>query len=366
MKPVPKIAFFVLLIALALAIGWWMSSSRIHPEPMAATPTPVPSTKRASAPQPLAKPEDLPKIVQPYARTPMLNLADPRWKEYEAKRKIDPSAEWRTPIEFFGKVIDERNQPIASAEIEIEWVGTSEKYGGDGVGHRKMLSNDKGHFEINGIEGKRLLVRVHKDGYYNRKSWNDGAFEYGGFWLEEFIEPDRNAPVVFHLVRRPTAEPTYHVDFRSISKPPAWETRINLLAQPTEDAAGGDIILKIARPPHPGYQKPFDWQLKIEGVNGTEVIMSKDEFMILAPDEGYQKTIAMNYKQAKGSLIEIVKFYARNKSRKFYAAVSVEVTPYYPDHITQEDTACFIVTGTVNPNDSPNVEYDPAMDIRKR
>ncbi|MBV6501394.1 MAG: hypothetical protein CJBNEKGG_03905 [Prosthecobacter sp.] len=94
--------------------------------------------------------------------------------------------------------------------------------------------------------------------------------------------------------------------------------------------------------------------------------MSDDEFMLRAPDEGYQKSIAMNYKQARGSSVQTVKFYVRNKARKFYAAVSVEVTPYYPDHITQEDTACFIVTGTVNPNDSQNLEYDPAMDIRKR
>lgn len=119
MKPMPKIASFILLIALAIAIGWWMSSSRIQPEPIAATPMPVPSTKRSSRPQSLPKPDDLPKIVQPYARTPMLNLADPRWKEYEAKRKLDPTSEWRTPIEFYGKVIDETGQPVLVLKLNI-------------------------------------------------------------------------------------------------------------------------------------------------------------------------------------------------------------------------------------------------------
>lgn len=119
MKPMPKIASFILLIALAIAIGWWMSSSRIQPEPIAATPMPVPSTRRSSRPQSLPKPDDLPKIVQPYARTPMLNLADPRWKEYEAKRKLDPTSEWRTPIEFYGKVIDETGQPVLVLKLNI-------------------------------------------------------------------------------------------------------------------------------------------------------------------------------------------------------------------------------------------------------
>ncbi len=94
--------------------------------------------------------------------------------------------------------------------------------------------------------------------------------------------------------------------------------------------------------------------------------MSDDEFMLRAPDEGYQKAIVKEYKQVRGNSDETVKLYVRNKARKLYAAISVDVTPYYPDNITQEDTACFIVTGTVNPNDSPNVEYDSAMDIRKR
>jgi hypothetical protein len=89
------------------------------------------------------------------------------------------------------------------------------------------------------------------------------------------------------------------------------------------------------------------------------------EFMLRAPDEGYQKAIVKNYKQTSGGNIETVKFYVRNKPRKLYAAVSVEITAYYPNHATKEDTACFIVTGTVNPNNSPNVEYDPEKDIRE-
>ena len=123
--------------------------------------------------------------------------------------------------------------------------------------------------------------------------------------------------------------------------------------------------MQITRPPTPGYQNPFDWQLKIEGQSGAEIIMSEDEFMLRAPDEGYQKTIAKEYKQVRGNSIETVKFYVRNKARKLYAAVSVEVTPYYPNHATKEDAACFIVSATVNPNDSPNVEYDPEKDIRE-
>ncbi len=172
-------------------------------------------------------------------------------------------------------------------------------------------------------------------------------------------------PVIFHLVKRPVAEPTLRVRQRSLPKPPLWQTRIDFLARPAETVTGGDVALQIIRPPDPGYQHSFDWQLKIEGQGDAEIILSDEEFMLHAPEEGYQKIITKDYKQARGSSIATVKFYVRNKARRLYAAVSLEITPYYPNHLTKEDTACYIVTATVNPNDSPNVEYDPEKDIRE-
>jgi hypothetical protein len=365
MKTSIKLAGIISLVLFAVAVGWWLSRATKQSAPVAAITQPALPDLQATLPQPPPKPDDLPKILQPFARTPYLRLKDPRWNEYEARQKLDPQSEWKTPIEFYGKVIDEKNQPVPEAEVEVEWVGTSQKYGGDGVGKMKVTSGSNGLFSVNGIEGKRLLVRVSKEGYYRRKAWNNCAFEYGGFWLEEFIEPDRNNPVIFHLVKRPVAEPTLRVRQRSLPKSPKLQTRIDLLAKPAETAVGGDIVLQITRLPNPGYHNPFDWQLNIQGLRGAEIIMSEDEFMLRAPDEGYQKTIAKEYTQVRGNSIETVKFYVRNKARRLYAAVSVEVTPYYPDHATKEDGACFIVSATVNPNDSPNVEYDPKKDIRE-
>ena len=358
-----KITLFALPVAAAL--GWWMSQPGKLADIVAAGPKPDQPGLQSTL-LPSAQTDVVPEIVQPYAKTPMLGLADPRWKEYKAKRKIDPSAEWRTPIEFFGKVIDEQNQPVADANVDIEWVGTSEKYGNDGVARKKLTSDANGVFIVNGIEGKRLLVRVSKDGFFSRKSWNNDSFEYGGFWLEEFIEPDRNNPVVFHLVKRPVAEPTLRVRQRSLPKPPEWRTRIDLLAKPAEVSAGGDLVLEISRPSNPGYQDLFDYELKIKGQSGAEIILTEEEFMFQAPAKGYEKTITKKHEGVHGNASQTIKFYVHNETRKLYAAVTLEITPWYPIGITkEEDTACYIVTATVNPNHSPNVEYDPEKNIRE-
>jgi hypothetical protein len=364
MKPVTKTICFVLLIMLAVSIGWWLSIPKKRSTPIAGTPKPVPKAPGATTPLPIQS-DTPPEIVQPFARTPYLGLKDPRWIERRRLREEDPAYQWRTPIEFFGKVIDEKNLPVAGAEVEYSWNGTIEKYGKDGVVHKTMTSDANGSFHIHGIEGKILTVLVSKDGYYRRKSWNGGSFDYAGFWEPIFIEPDSNKPVVFNLVKRPVAEPTYRVRQRSIATAPSWSKHVDLLAQPSETSGGGDFALRIVRSPNPGYQNPFDWELKVEGTGEAEFIESNDEFMLRAPDGGYQKAISKSFKQSRGNSIETIKFYVRNNARKLYAAVSVEVTPYYPNHATKEDASCFIVTGTVNPNNSPNVEYDPEKDIRE-
>jgi hypothetical protein len=364
MKSATKTAFIVVLIALAVAIGWWLSSPKKTPTPIVATPNPVPTVAPATT-SPLIQSDTPPEIVQPHARTPYLGLKDSRWIERRRLREEDAAYQWRTPIEFFGKVIDEQKQPVVGASIDVAWSGTVEKYGGDGVGKRTLTSDANGMFTLAGVEGKGITVRVAKDGYHVPSESNMQWFEYAGFWEPTFIEPDRNKPVIFRLVKRPVAEPTLRVRQRSIPTAPSWAKNIDLLAQPAETSGGGDMTLRIVRPPSPGYQNPFDWELKIEGTSGAEFVESKDEFMLRAPDHGYQKSLSMTFKQARGNSIETIKFYVRNQARKLYAAVSVEVTPYYPNHATKEDAACFIVTGTVNPNDSPNVEYDPEKDIRE-
>ncbi len=364
MKASRKItAVFFLLIAIVITLGWWVSK----PEKPSQQPTNTDSKPTPHVAETVQSPtqvDNTSQMVQPFARTPYLGVNDPRWKEYWQMREADRGHEWNTPIEFFGKVVDENNQPVEGATVNYEWIGSPEKYGGDGVVKEMIQSDANGAFYIHGIEGKRMIIHVKKRGYKVR-GYPQGSYEYAGFWEPRFIEPDRNKPIIFRLVKRPEGEPTFHIGFRSIPKPPNWITKIDFLAQPAETNGEGDIALQILRPWNPGYRTPFDWQLKIEARGGAEVMFSNDEFMLHAPVQGYENAIIKDYSQMRGSGVETVRFYVRNKARKFYAAVSVEITPYYPRPLTKEDTACYIISATVNPNDSPNVDYNEKLDIRR-
>ena len=41
--------------------------------------------------------------------------SDPRWKEVRAKDLVDHAWEWRMPINFYGRVVDENEQPVSGA-----------------------------------------------------------------------------------------------------------------------------------------------------------------------------------------------------------------------------------------------------------
>jgi hypothetical protein len=362
MKPATKTACFVLLTLIAVAIVWWLSSPRKSTTSVSATPNPVPKAPEAATQLPIQS-DTPPEIVQPFARTPYLGLKDPRWVERRRLREEDPAYQWRTPIEFFGMVIDEKNQPVAGAEIEYSWNGTIEKYGKDGVVHKTMTSDASGSFHIHGIEGKVLTVLVSKDGYYRRKSWNGGSFDYAGFWEPIFIEPDRNKPVILQLVKRPVAEPTYRIGSRIFLEPPALETHLDLLSPTAQSAAPADLHVRITRPPGASYEKPFDWSVTIEGRNGAEIVETTDEFMLQAPADGYQPKLVRDYKNPTGNARQKVRFYVRSKGRKLYAAVDFEMAAYR--RMNGSEPASIVISATVNPNDSPNVEYDPEKDIRE-
>jgi hypothetical protein len=358
MHPTNKYRMVVALCLLASTIAFWLSRLSINPpvarEPLQATPKPeakynIPHASVA--------------IKQPFASTPMLGLSDPRWKQYEVKRKADPSWEWRTPIEFFGKVVDENNHAVPSADIEICWNGTADIYGGDGVGQRTLTSNPEGLFSITGVQGKMITVKVSKEGFHRHKESNMSSFEYSGFWEPNFIEPDRDNPIVFRLQKKREAEPTYHLDSRVIMKYPALETHIDLLSKPVQKAGPSDLFVRITRSPDAGDYKPFDWKIEIEGRNGSELAESEDEFMTLAPAEGYNAGFVREHKALRSSSWPKMRFYVCNKLRNFYAAVEIEAAAFYP--YEGDPGAALFVKATINPNNSPNLEYDPEKDLRK-
>jgi hypothetical protein len=102
-------------------------------------------------------------------------------------------------IEFYGKAIDESNQPIEGAKIEFAWIHFFPPP--EGEIRTNIISDQQGQFSLSGVTGVSLNVHASKDGYYDMASLNRTNFAYSTSLNSIPFQPDSNNPVIFHLHR---------------------------------------------------------------------------------------------------------------------------------------------------------------------
>ncbi len=121
------------------------------------------------------------------------------------KVKQDPNFDWKQPITFYGKVIDQNEQSVANADVHFVWTDLSQ----NGTSEVDSKSDVRGDFSLTDKTGKRLSVTVSKDGYYTPKTEASSSFEYanpsGGLFVRNMANP-----VFFHLYKKGRPEDLIH------------------------------------------------------------------------------------------------------------------------------------------------------------
>jgi hypothetical protein len=125
------------------------------------------------------------------------------WDWWTAMRKADPDFQWKTPIEFYGQVLDQTNTPVSGALIDCTWTSLPHE-----PNERKLTSDAAGKFVLRGVRGKSLIVDVSKSGYLSGKGGR-ATFEFAAFFEPFFYIPDSSTPVVFRLWKLGDSEPMY-------------------------------------------------------------------------------------------------------------------------------------------------------------
>ena len=313
--------------------------------------SPVPTAQQTSVDHESMPASGQPKLFKSLKYPPETPEEKTMWDWWHRMEKQDERFQWKTPIEFYGRVLDQHDQPVPEAKVTLGWTAS----GGSKSG--SVRSDANGYFEFTGERGKYLDVDVSKPGYVGGKQARKG-FEYAAFFEFDFHVPDAKRPVIFRLWKLGNAEPMYLWTMSEdvgVDDQPIWISARNGKIAPT-----GDLAISVwrsiqERPP----MTPFDLRITLRAAPGGGIVQTTDDLMYLAPETGWAPEIVISRHVGPpwyGS-VEEPKIYLRTPEGK-YAALKIKI-----DQFTKPGSGIQIV-GYMNPSGSRNLEFDQKKQLK--
>jgi hypothetical protein len=256
------------------------------------------------------------------------------------------------PIEFYGKVVDENEQPIAGAAVSFTYTRLIPPEGASGT---NTISDKNGLFSLSGVKGSTLEVQVAKVGYYSSRREDQHGFDYKTISGSQPFQPDSNQPIIFHLRRKRQGvdlitsqhgiSPALVISGVHDGSP----VRVDFFHQ----TVGPDGQLELSSLKPVAGQKPADWWFRISIPDGG-LVETTDEFPAEAPESGYQTTLEYDFKEGDTNR-------TRNLHKEYYIVFG------QPPKYGRVEVDTSIYTGiqlsyAINPDGSRNLEgKDPSF-----
>jgi hypothetical protein len=352
-----KRIFIVLLLLVVAGVWLWLRHNR--PAEPVLTESPVEETNQppAQARQRRTAPASPPTPASVPNQPAQDGAAVVESRINQIKTEVERGyEEWRTPIEFYGKVVDENTNAVADADVHFVWTDLSPKGNSD----KQTTSDGNGLFSLRNEAGKHLMVQVSKQGYYSYQPFG-AAFFYAGE-NQNFV-PDAANPVVFRLKKKGVAEPLVHVQspmggskgFRIPKNGAAVE--ISLTSGKTVSAGQGDFRVQCWTDNQgKASGEKYDWKCQITVPNGG-LVQSTEDLDFQAPSDGYRTSdvIEMPAKVESEWSSHVKRNYFLKLAGGNYARLSFEMVAG-GDHFFQLESF-------LNPSGSRSLEFDPQLAI---
>ncbi len=278
------------------------------------------------------------------------NASDPesvaeKVKIYMQHKKIDPIYDWRQPINFYGKVLDDNNQPIPAVSVDYTWSDMSEK----GTSKSTTITDAEGLFSIHQT-GKRLYMTVSKEGYYSGRDARNATFEYANP-ADGLFTPDSANPVVFKLRQKRQTERLIQVAKTFRIPRDGSPVDVDLFSGKQVGTGQGQLEIRCPTSDQKNAQNRYDWQCSIL-IPGGGIMETTNEFPFEAPLDGYQSSIEFDMPKSKESWQRSVEGqYFLKLANGDYANLHFHMMAG-GDHFAQVEVV-------LNPSGLRNLEFDP-------
>jgi hypothetical protein len=236
---------------------------------------------------------------------------------------------FKTPIDFYGKVVDENSDPLAGADIRFSWNRLSISNTLE-TGQTAAASDENGLFSLEGQNGEGLDVRVTKSGYYNVRS-NAMSFQFSQFSGMHVYVPDRISPVIFVLRKKGngaslvTSKLGMSDDFAVPVPRDGIPMKVDLLNRKTGE---GPLEIAQTKPEPKLMNAAKEWSFKMTIPGGGFIEYQNQDFPFEAPDVGYQSTMQFNFQRGEADWTEAISkdFFIRFADPPIYGRMHVETS----------------------------------------
>jgi hypothetical protein len=261
-------------------------------------------------------------------------------------RREDPRDWWRTPIDFYGKVVDESSNTIAGADVHFVWTDLSPT----GNSEKQATSDSDGLFSLRGVSGLNLIVTVSKQGYHAYQPFG-AAFNYAG--EAQNFTPDAANPIVFRLKKKGVAERLIRFTKGFDVSRNGTPVEVSLTSAQSVPSGQGDLRVECWTADQgrkPG--QDYDWKCRIT-VPGGGLSQRTDNLDFGAPLDGYTPSDEIDMPATLGNqwTMDVKRNYFLRLASGKYARVSFEMIAG-GEHF-------FRLESFLNPSGSTNLEYDP-------
>jgi hypothetical protein len=274
-------------------------------------------------------------------------------RKYNEEMKADPLYQFKRPINFYGKVLDQDEKPVPGADAVLKWNKLNDAGTAIESGEKGMKTDAEGLFSLEGATGDGVCLVVSKSDYYTLRN-NPACFNYGMPLAPNFHIPDPQNPVVFHLRKRGIAEPLLTGEKLFGFKPDGTQYYVNLLTgkKSTDPSSDWDLSVQFTRG-EPNADRKFDWSVTLDA-SGGGLVETNDEFAFFAPESGYHPV--ENIQKAddpKWTGASTDQFFVRSRDGKMYSRIETSIMPDY------NENGAISIKYFVNPSGSRNLEFDP-------
>ena len=218
------------------------------------------------------------------------------------------------PIEFYGRVIDEKAEPIEGADVQF-----SRTYTAPPVSKK---SDSNGQFFLTGTTGRYLSVEVSKPGYYATRS-NKMSFDYSPELAFSYHRPDPNNPVVFELRKKGQGAELitsqYGMSPELKVQVPRDDTPVMVDLLDRKVGQNGHLQIRQSKPDFSKNEEVKEWSFRMTIPDGG-FVEHNDEFPFEAPESGYQSTVSFLFKTGETNWTTILKkqyYIAFGQPRRF-------------------------------------------------